>query len=209
MKFLRIISGILAALLAAGAVWLTMTFCGQLPVVLAVPAEASRTVEQTMDALCTGDYDTAQQLLYGIPDLGTDTQPEDMVNRMIWEAYRNSLDYRMVGELYAAGQGLAQDVKIIHMELSTATENLGQRARQLLQQRVETAQDVSEIYGADHAYRESVIDEILEEAVRQALEEDVRYTYQTVTLQLVCREGKWWVMPDEALLNAVFGGIAG
>lgn len=208
MKILRVFLGMLAALLAAGAVWLAGTFPGKVPALLSAPVAAYRQAEKTMDALCAGDYEAAEALLYGAPDLGVDALPEETVNRMLWEAYRSSLDYEMDGKLYATEQGLAQDVKIIHMELPAVTEKLGQRAKLLLQQRVEAAQDASEIYDAQHGYRDSVVAEVLEEAVRQALEEDVRYTYEIVPLQMVCREGQWWVMPDKALLNAVFGGIA-
>lgn len=209
MRFVRIGFGLLAALLASAAVWLTVTFRGELPFLLSAPEEAGLRVDQTMDALCAGDYAAAENLLYGAPDLGVDVLPEDTVNRMLWEAYRNGLDYKMVGELYATEQGLAQDVKIIHMELPAVTENLGQRAKRLLQQRVEAAQKASEIYDSDHGYRDAVVAEVLEEAVRQALEEDVCYTYEVVSLQLVCREGQWWVVPEKTLLNTVFGGIAG
>lgn len=209
MKFVRMLLGIVAVAIAACAVWLTMQFRGQLPVLLSAPAEAYQQAEATVQALCTGAYSDAEKRLYGLPDLGADVQPEDAVNRMIWEAYRSTLDYQMVGQPYATQQGLAQKVKIIGMELPSVTEKLGQRAQQLLQQRVETALDVSEIYDADNTYRESFVAEILEEAVRQALEEDTRYTYQIIDLALVYREGQWWVVPDKALLNAVFGGVAG
>ena len=48
----------------------------------------------------------------------------------------------------------------------------------------------------------------MEEAVRQALEEDARYTYQIVPVQLIYREGQWWISPDKALLEAISGGMA-
>lgn len=207
MKYLRIFLGMLAALAVACAVWLTVRFPGELPIVLSVPEAACTTVEQTMQALCSGDGTGAEKWLYGSPRLGTEIPAEGAVNQMIWRAYRDSLDYRLVGQLYATDRGLAQDVKIISMELPAVTQNLGQRAKLLLQQRVESARDTSEIYDTDHGYRESVVEAVLEEAVRQALEEDVRYTYRIVTLQLVWQEGQWWVVPEDALLNAVFGGF--
>ena len=209
MKYVRVMLGILAAVIVAGAVWLTLQFRGELPILLSAPEEAQRQAEAAVRALCTGEYADAEKRLYGMPDLGADTQPEDKVNRMIWKAYRSSLDYQMVDSVYATQQGLAQKVKIISMELPSATEKLGQRAQVLLQQRVENARDVSEIYDADNTYRDAFVADILEDAVRQALEEDVRYTYQIIELQLVYREGQWWVLPDKALLNAVFGGVTG
>ncbi len=209
MKYIRAFFGMLAALLTACAVWMTVNFRGAPPILVSAPEEAGARVEHTMQALCAMEDTAAEQLLYEMPDLGLDREPEGTVNQMIWEAYRNSLDYEMVGQVYATGQGLAQKVKIISMELPTVTEKLGQRAQKILGERVDAAQDVSEVYDADNAYRETFVAQVLEEAVRQALEEDVRYTYQIVTVQLVCQDGQWWVKPDKALLNAVFGGIAG
>ena len=208
MKGIRMILALLAVLLAAVAVWLTVQFRGQMPILLVAPEEARLRAEKTMEALCGGAYSEAEKLLYGMPDLGAEAQADSRVNQLIWDAYRSSLDYALVGPLYVTEQGLAQDVKIISMELPAVMEHLGQRSQDLLQQRAAEAQDISEVYGADNTYREPLVMEVLEEAVRQALEEDVRYTYEIVPLQLVCREGQWWVMPDKALLNAVFGGIA-
>lgn len=209
MKVIRMILALLAVLLMAAAVWLTVQFRGQTPVLLAAPEEARLQADKTMEALCAGAYSEAEALLYGAPELGAEVQPDSGVNQLIWDAYRSSLDYELVGPLYTTDQGLAQDVKIISMELPAVVEHLGQRAQSLLEQRVAEAQDVSEVYGADNTYRDSLVAEVLEEAVRQALEEDVRYAYQIVSLQLVCREGQWWVLPEKALLNAVFGNVAG
>lgn len=209
MKTVRMLLALTAFLLAFFAVWLTVRFQGALPMLLSAPEGAYLQAEETMDALCAGDYDRAEALLYGNPDLGAAEAPEGTVNQLIWDAYRNSLDYQILGDVYATEQGLALDVKVISMELPAVTEHLGQRAQQLLKQRVAEAEDVSQVYAADNTYRESLVAQVLEEAVRQALEENVRYTYQTVPLQLVWREAQWWVLPEKALLNAVFGNIAG
>lgn len=203
-----VLFGILAAVIASAAVWLAANCRENPPVLLAVPEAAVRQAETVMDALCTGDFASARKGLYGTPDLDADRKPADMVGQLIWKAYVDSLDYELVGDVYATDTGLAQDVKIISLELPAATEKLGQRAQALLQQGVEQARSVSEIYDENNAYKESFVAEVLEEATRQALEEDVRYTYQVVSLQLVCSDGRWWVLPDRALLNAISGSTA-
>lgn len=199
----------LSVLVAAAAVFLVITCRDAKPVLLYVPEEVSLRVEEMMDAICCGDFSTAAKLMYGSPDLGIDKEPENPVNRAFWNAFISSMDYELVGQPYATQSGIAQDVKIISLELSTATEHLGQRAQILLQQGVAQAEDVSEIYDGTNGYKQSFVDGVLQQAAQQALEEDVRYSYNVVTLQLVCVDNQWWIVPDKALLSAISGGTAG
>ena len=161
-----------------------------------------------MEAVCSGDFERAETMLYGRPKLGVDRQPADVAGTMIWNAYVNSLDYELVGELYATDHGLAQDVKIIFMELPTVTANLSTRTHQLLNEAIAAAEDVSEVYDEKNEYREDLVMDILHRAVAQALEEDVRYSYRIVQLQLVCRDGQWKAVADRAFLDAISGGIS-
>ena len=209
MKCVRILFGILAAVLAAASVWVVANCRDDLPVLAAEPVEASVQVQKLMDALCDGAFEDMESLLYGQPDLGLDREAESQVGQMLWNAYISSLDYEMLGTLYATPTGLAQNVKVISMEMETVTENLGQRVQILVQQGVEAAESVSEIYNEENTYKQSFIDMVMEEAVRQALDEDVRYTYRIVPVQLVFREGQWWIQPDKVLLEVVSGGTAG
>ena len=77
----------------------------------------------------------------------------------------------------------------------------------MLEERVAAAEDVSEIYDENNEYREELVMDVLYEAVEDALEEDARSMSMTVTVNLVFRDGKWWAVADEALLNAISGGI--
>ena len=208
MKRCRLASvffGLLAVLFGASAVYLAVSFRDASPVLIAAPEAAVQRAEDVMDALCDGDFDRAQTMLYGNPDLGTDREPAGAVGAMIWEAYVDSLDYELVGPCFASQTGLAQKVKIISLELSSVTDQLGTRARALLNGALEQAEDVSEIYDENNEYREDLVAEFLEEAARQALEEDARYSYRTVTLQLVYDDGQWWVAADESLLGVISG----
>ena len=197
--------GLLAVLFAASAVYLAVQYRNADPVLLAAPEAAVQRAEDVMDALCDGDFLRAQTMLYGNPDLGVDREPADPVGAVLWDAYVDSLTYELVGPCYAADTGLVQQVKITGLELSSATEYLGPRARALLNEALEQAEDVSEIYDENNEYREDLVAEVMAEAARQALEADVRYSYRIVTLQLVYDDGQWWVAADEGLLGAISG----
>lgn len=200
---------LLAVLFAAGAIILTIIYQNAKPMLLCGTEEAAGQVCILMDAVCSGDFARAEELLYGNPELGADRDPADRIGAMIWQAYINSLDYQLSGEVYATDTGIAQDVKIISMEIPTAVEQLGSRARRLLKEKVEAAEDVTELYDENNEYREDLVADILEEAARQALEEDVRYSYRIVPLQLVYAQDRWQVVADQAFLQAISGGIAG
>ena len=207
-KFWIGMMSMLAAVLAGTALWAAMRFPGQAPALLKPPAEAVALAEELMEAVCSGDFERAETMLYGQPELGVDRQPADVAGTMIWNAYVNSLDYELMGELYATDHGLAQDVKIIFMELPTVTANLSTRTHQLLNEAIAAAEDVSELYDEKNEYREDLVMDILHRAVTQALEEDVRYSYRVVQLQLVCRDSQWKAVADRAFLDAISGGIA-
>lgn len=201
--------GLLAAVCFLMAAVLAVRFRGATPVLVSAPPEAARQVEALMEAVCGGDFSQAEALLYGTPELGLDREPEDPVGALLWQAYVDSLDYALSGSCYASENGVCQDVKIISLELPSVTEGLGERARELLNRRLEQAEDVSEIYDEDNEYRQELVQEVLLEAARQALEEDARYGYRIVTLRLVYDREQWWVAADAQLLQAVSGGIGG
>ena len=207
-KFCIRIMSLLATVFTGTALWAVIQFPGQPPVLLQPSTEAVALAEELMDAVCSGDFERAETMLYGQPELGVDRQPAEVAGTMIWNAYVNSLDYELMGELYATDRGLAQDVKIIFMVLPTVTANLSTRTRQLLNEAIAAAEDVSELYDEKNEYREDLVMDILHRAVAQALEEDVRYSYRVVQLQLVYRDGQWKAVADRAFLDAISGGIS-
>ena len=44
-------------------------------------------------------------------------------------------------------------------------------------------------------------------AAKEALKRDARQTSWDLTLNLVYENGQWWIMPEQALLRAISGGI--
>lgn len=188
---------ILAALVVALTAGIIIRFRGAAPILVSAPEESVHQVDQLMKAVCSGDFEQAQSMLYGTPDLGMQRKPEHPVGEMIWDAYLGSFDYALEGDLYATEHGLTQNVRLISLERDTLTEKLGIRAKELLNERVDAAQDVSELYGADNEFRGDLVLQVLQEAAQQALEEDIRYTYQILKLPLIYRDGQWWVEPKE------------
>lgn len=203
------IFGLLGILLLAATVCLSFYALDASPALLAAPEDALNQSEAMMEAVARGDFADAASRMQGQPDLGADREPADEVGKMIWAAFLDSIRYEFTGECYATDSGVARDVTVETLDISGVTASLRQRSQTLLNQRVAAAEDVEQIYDENGDYREDFVMEVLHDAARQALAEDGVTVSREMTLNLVYRQGQWWVVPDGALLAAISGGIAG
>lgn len=206
-KFLAVILCLAGLCAAAAAVYLSMNFMNAKPMLLTPPDEAKNRVVEMMDAVCVGDYEAASRSIYGTPSLGVDREAGSDVGVLIWEAFEESLSYELVGECYTTEQGLAQNVTVTCLDITSVTEQLRERSQAMLEQRVAEAEDISEIYNENHEYREDFVMAVLLDAAEDALEEDAREMTVELTVKLSYQDGSWWVVADEALLDAISGGI--
>lgn len=212
MKIKKILSlgfAVLAALLAVLTLKLCLDAISADPVLVTAPSAAVETADAMMTAVCAGDYETASGLMHGTPDLGVDRDPADEVGVILWDAFRESLAYELTGECYATDSGIAQDVIITCLDFDSVTASLRDRAQTLLTERVEASEDADAIYDENGNYREDLVMEVLRDVTLDTLEEDAKSKEQTLTVNLVYKKGQWWVVPDQALLSAISGGIAG
>lgn len=205
--FFSLVFALLGIYLAYFTVNMALDNLQSTPVLVSVPEEAELCLDKTLSALCDGDFSDAEMLLYGNPSLGADRAPEDPVGVMIWNAFVESLSFELKGEFYATDDGLARDITVTSLEIGSVTEHLGDRSKALLSEWVAQAEDPSQIYDGNNEYKEELVLQALYTATEQALAEDARYQSITVTVKLVYRDGKWWVVSDDALLEAVSGGI--
>jgi hypothetical protein len=209
----RKIFGALLCLLGIGVAIFTVNIGlrnqNALPVLVETPVTARQRLEQVLDSVCSGDYDTAGTMIYGDLSFGVDSLPEDPVSLMFWNAFQESLSYTLEGELYTTREGLAQKVRVTGLDFSSVTATLRERSQHLLEQRVADAEDMSEIYDENNEYREELVMSVLYEAAQAALAEDAEYPEKEIIVNVIYRQGQWWIVADDALLDAVSGGIAG
>lgn len=212
MKKRRIISNLLTALglaAAVGTIWIVALALRAEPVMLLQPDGAADRAGDLMHAVCTGDYETASGMLYGRPSMGTCPEDSSPSVNLLWAAFQDSLEFDFAGDCYATDTGLAIDVNIRSLNILSVMEGLDSRAEILLNQRIAAAESSAEIYDEDHNFRAELIEEVLQEATQQALEENKQYQTQTIPLHLVYDGGQWWVMPDSDLMNVLSGSVPG
>lgn len=211
MKIFAKFVGLLFVLLGIGVavftVQLSMDNLTGIPVLLKPVEEAQEKAAALMDAVCDGDYATAGTLIYGKPDLGAAREASDEAGRMIWDALVESYDYRLLGDCYATDSGVAQNVSVTYLEISSVTQDLRRRTQDWLQAMRDSAEDVSDIYDENNDFKEEVVMEALKMAVSDALREDAKLTTVEFTINLAYRDGTWVVVSDPALMAAISGNI--
>ena len=203
-KFFSALFGILGILLMVVTAAVSIASRNAQPRMLESPEAASAQAQRMMDALCAGDYDTAQGYIIGQPDLGAG-EPEDAVSTLLWDAFTDSLSYEFTGLCRVTDTGFARDVSVTCLDVSGVTEAVPQRAKALLEAKAAAAEDKSELYNEDNIYRSELVDQALNDAVTQALSEDAQTVTRDVTLGLIYQDGAWWVVPDQALLKIISG----
>lgn len=203
-KFFSGVFGVLGVLLMTGTVMLCLMARNAQPRMLESPEAASAQAQRMMDALCAGDYDTAGSCMYGQPDLGAG-EPEDEVSRLLWDAFTDSLSYEFTGVCSVTDAGLTRKAAVTALDVTKVTQSVPQRARALLEQQAEAAASPAEIYDEHNAYREELVNQALLDAAKQALDESAETVTRDVSLNLIYRDGAWWVVPDQALLQIISG----
>lgn len=199
--------GVLGILAAAAGIFLSFHFMNASPMLLAQPQAAKDQAVRLLDAACAERMDIVSSLLYETPNIGADREPADAVGGLLWDAYIDSISYEVRSDCYATDSGVALDVTITALELNSVTANLRERSQVKLEQRVAAAVDADEIYDENGDYLEEFVMEVLYDSAVDALAQDAKMVSKDVTMSLVYDDGRWWVMPDPGLMEAISAGM--
>ena len=188
-------------------IYICINYLNATPKLTIDPAIPKARVMGLMDSVCKGDYTSAENYMLDHPDLGINKAPQDEVSALIWSAFVDSTSYSFSGECYTTDDGLAQNITFTCLDISSITSKLRDRSQALLKARVDAAEDTSEIYDENNEYRTDLVNEVLRQAVTDALEEDKQYLTSEITVYLKYQNDQWWVQADQVLLDALFGDV--
>ena len=178
-------------------------------IMVGTPKEAKVCAQNLLDAVSEGDYTAASQYIYGQPKLGVDREPADEVGQMLWDAFTESFAYELTGGCYPTANGVALNVAVTSLDISSVGDTLASRMEAMLTELLEAEGDISEIYDKNGDFQEELIQELLTAAFQDALGEDAQISTQEIPLNLTYQDGRWWIVLDQALLQAISGGVAG
>jgi hypothetical protein len=210
MKLFKVIRALFgAAGLCAAVLCIALSFqkTNVPPVLVEQPESAREQVEILMDAVRENNYAGASAVIRGNPVFGADREPADPVGALIWDAFVQSIHYELVGEMYATDSGVAQNLTVTALDISSVTGNLKERSTHLLEERVQAAEDTDEVYDEKNEYREDFVMQVLYDAAAQILKEDARTATYNITINMVYEHGRWWIVSNSDLLSVISGGV--
>ena len=206
-KFFAGIFGALGTVLLVGSIGLCL-FSLNAPVRMEeIPEGAAACSETFAQAVSGKDFAEMQACIYGQPELGLSGEPADELSRLVWDVVQLNLEFSWNGECYMEDTVFCRDASVSYLDVSGMMANLQGRAHTLLTQRVEAATDMDELYDETGEFRQDLVDQVLKAAMTQCIMEDARRVTADVTVQLVNRDGRWWIIPDGALVTALSGGL--
>lgn len=165
--------------------------------ILENPDGAIACSEQLQKSLQSGDLTQVGQLLYGQPNLGAEGTPENACTARLWEAWRGSITLKY-SRLYLRDGELGRDGEITVLDVSKVTADMQRRAKTLLQTQLDALEEGDQLSVQER-------DQILLKALEETLQKDAAYQTREISVKLVFRDGKWWVVPDAAFLKALSG----
>lgn len=199
--------GVLFVLLLAATAVLAVSARSSSPVVAGALERAEVRTEALMDAICAGDYQAAEKLISGRPELESDRDPSNPLSGVLWEAYVESLSYEFRGDCYYDDYGVYRDVTVTLLDISAVMEQVQSRSAMILS--AKAIADPKAAYDENGGYRrEFVLQALAEEAEKLVGRQSYRTTWD-LTLQLTGQNGRWVVRQDRALMNLIAGGIGG
>lgn len=206
-RLFAVMLGIVGLALMLGTVGLCLTSLDAPVKLQEVPREAVACAEELRQALDEGNLTAVEEKLYGQPSLGVEEALTEEA-AAVWELFRTGISCELTSDLYVSGSALAVDAVVTVPEIASITDTLQDHALTLMNQRIASATEMSELYDEGNNFRVELIEEVMAQAVETAFKEPPEMlTYETTWL-LVFREGQWWAVPDQALMKALSGGLA-
>lgn len=176
--------------------------------VLETPEGAVACAEQLVQAVDAGDFAAIEKLLYGQPSLGAAGEPEDPVAAMLWQRYREEMTCVAGSKLHLSGTDFVCNVTVTTLDVASITGSVQARAKVLLEQAVAAATDMEQLYDGSGNFHPELLDQVVEQALSQAMEADARYITTETGFKVIRWDGQWWAVPDQAMLNAIAGAAA-
>ena len=209
MKISKLVSGLLAVagtILLVGSVFVCFAALSSPAKAVKPTQEANALAQKVLKALDEGDFDAVEGCLYGSPALGLDREPATAEGKRLWDAYRDSIAVTTDEYCYGEGTSIYQTAQVTAMDIGKTLSGMDQRAGALLKQRLDAQEDSFAFLGEDGQISQTLRDEMRMQALQEALAEPETVTRQ-ITFQLIGQDGTWWILPDQALLDILSGGL--
>lgn len=158
---------------------------------LSTPEGARECAEGMMDALSRGDLKAAEGRIYGLQAPEEPYAPPDEAGALLWQAYLDSITCEETGRPYGTQTGLAWEITVSTMDLSSVAAAAADRAQELAREGDGEQTDA-----------------LLLQAAQTALLEDREPIVRELRLELIQTDGVWYVLPEAGLLEILSGNLS-
>lgn len=209
MKISKLASAVFSAagtVLLVGSIVLSYAALGR-PAQAVKPTEkANACARNVLSALDDGDFSEVEGCLYGKPSLGLEREPATAEGNRIWDAYRDSITVITDEACFGEGTNIYQTAQVTAMDISETLSRMDRRAGELLKQKLDEQEDHFALLDEDGQIPQNLRDTLRAQAFEEALADPETVTTQ-ITFQLIEKDGTWWVVPDQAMLDVLSGGL--
>lgn len=155
------------------------------------PEEIPDAVDAVMTSIQTGDWVRLEEMVSGNPELTPKVGAADSAEKMIWDAYRNSLQWSCEEPFRIHGSLITQKVSITCMDIPSITDAIS------------TMLSSADSTGFDAATQT----EFLHTVAAHVLESELPMIRREITLTFQRNQGHWMLVPNNALLKLLSGFI--
>ena len=209
MKISKLASAMFCAagtVLLVGSVVMSFVALGRPTTAVEPTREANDVARSVLSALDHGDLSKVGTYFYGAPALGLDREPATAEGKLIWNAYRDSIAVTADENCYGEGTNIYQTAQVTYMDIPQTLSQLDKRAGELLKKKLDEQEDHFALLGEDGQIPQTLKEELRTKAFQEALAEPETVTAQ-ITFQLIEKDGQWWALPDQAMLDILSGGL--
>ena len=155
------------------------------------PEEIPDAVDAVMTSIQTGDWVRLEEMISGNPELTPKVGAADSAEKMIWDAYRNSLQCSCEEPFRIHSSLITQKVSVTCMDIPGITDAIS------------TMLSSADSTGFDAATQT----EFLHTVAAHVLESELPMIRREITLTFQRNQGHWMLVPNNALLKLLSGFI--
>jgi len=212
-NIIRNIISVLLGLAAIAAIVLTISTCMKAldakPVIMDEGSEPAEVAEEFVSLVLGGEAAEAEKLLLGTGKLGLDSQPEDALGKMLYDALQDSFSYSLSGDCYEDSVDARQSFVITYLDIPSLTALQQDATNARLAQYLEAADRADELQAEDGSWLPEVAMRALEEVTAELLlNAEDHYVQREVELRLQYSAGDWKVIANDELFAILSGNTA-
>lgn len=199
---------VLAAILSALALLVCILGSSVGALYSAVDGNPTDTVTRFFDAVIARDYPTAYSCLNDYTGLGLETEPTSENAALVYSALKDSYEYALSGEAKVDKLSAVQSVRFKYLDLESLEASVEDAVMRNLEKIVES-RPASEVYDEEKKYLPSVTEEAYSAAIASVISHaSSYYTSTVIDIELTYSNGQWLIVTNQAMLNALMGGVA-